>query len=341
MLTTRGVPASALLTPSWGELEELLERVSRTFALSNRQLPAPLRREMTVAYLLFRVSDYLEDNEVMEANEKARLLLEWEQVLRGRAAEDELYRALECHQDGDPEAEPAKRFPQLLRALERLGGEEARAIRRRVCETTAGMARRQQVGVDFETESELDEYMHDVAGLVGYLITELYALFDRRLARRKPKMMPLGREYGLGLQTVNIIRGLRKDWQTGRRFIPKQYLRETEVRDRELLSPDHLDRSMPVVERLAAKAERHLRGGLSYVLLIPRGLYRIRTAAAWPLLFAARTLAVSRGNPQVVLSEAKIRRSEVKRIVRRSAMIAWSDRRLSGYYETLLRGEQG
>ncbi|WP_416208192.1 squalene/phytoene synthase family protein [Halomonas sp.] len=62
----------------------MLGRVSRTFALSNRYLPQPLRRAMTVSYLLFRVSDYLEDNHVMSPARKVELLNLWERVLSGR-----------------------------------------------------------------------------------------------------------------------------------------------------------------------------------------------------------------------------------------------------------------
>ncbi|MYK68472.1 MAG: hypothetical protein F4020_02595 [Gammaproteobacteria bacterium] len=43
-------------------LQELLVASSRTFAVGIRILPEPLRTEVTVAYLLLRVSDYLEDN---------------------------------------------------------------------------------------------------------------------------------------------------------------------------------------------------------------------------------------------------------------------------------------
>lgn len=64
-------------------LYELLERVSRTFALSNRMLPGRFRYPMTVAYLLFRVSDYLEDTPALRSGEKAKLLHSWERVLAG------------------------------------------------------------------------------------------------------------------------------------------------------------------------------------------------------------------------------------------------------------------
>ena len=42
-------------------LERLLVRTSRTFALAIPLLPSPPRREVTAAYLLFRIADTFED----------------------------------------------------------------------------------------------------------------------------------------------------------------------------------------------------------------------------------------------------------------------------------------
>ena len=43
------------------DLETLLIATSRTFALAIPLLPEPLRREVTLSYLLFRVADTFED----------------------------------------------------------------------------------------------------------------------------------------------------------------------------------------------------------------------------------------------------------------------------------------
>jgi len=42
-------------------VEELLEKTSRTFALSIPVLPEPTRRQVMIAYLLFRIADTFED----------------------------------------------------------------------------------------------------------------------------------------------------------------------------------------------------------------------------------------------------------------------------------------
>src|SRR4051812_37988052 len=43
------------------DIDRLLLRTSRTFALAIPELPEPLRREVGVAYLLFRIADTFED----------------------------------------------------------------------------------------------------------------------------------------------------------------------------------------------------------------------------------------------------------------------------------------
>ena len=60
-MTRRTSPAviAAVSTPTL--MDHLLEKTSRTFALTVPLLPEPTRCEVTVAYLLFRVADTLED----------------------------------------------------------------------------------------------------------------------------------------------------------------------------------------------------------------------------------------------------------------------------------------
>src|SRR5207249_1749286 len=54
----RAVPRGRLLMAS---LEDLLEKTSRTFALSIPVLPEPTKRQVMIAYLLFRIADTFED----------------------------------------------------------------------------------------------------------------------------------------------------------------------------------------------------------------------------------------------------------------------------------------
>ena len=55
----------------------------------------------------------------------------------------------------------------------------------------------------------------------------------------------------------------------------------------------------------------------------------------WPLLFAVKTLALSRNNPNVILDEAKITRGDVKEIVMKTQLLGWSNVWLRHYYTKL------
>jgi len=102
-----------------------------------------------------------------------------------------------------------------------------------------------------------------------------------------------------------------------------------------LFADENREPAMRVVEKLADKAERHLRNGLDYIMLLPRAQRRIRLFCIWPFLFAVKTLAISRNNRAVIADEAKITRPQVKRIVAISSLIWWSDFLLGRYYQLL------
>lgn len=337
MLLERGAPAVSR-NPDMCDLHALLRETSRTFALSIEGLPAALRDELTVSYLLFRVSDYLEDHETIDPDRKIELLERWDDVLGGTCSVDEFTAALNTipHREDDPEATVAYESGALLSSMERFPRSAGDAILRRVRETTRGMAKWQAKGPRIEDEQELDDYMHHVAGVVGYLVTELFSGHSRAIADRRDTLMPLAREFGLALQTVNVIRGLRKDYERGWIFVPRTFCSEHGITPSELFSPERLNDALLVVDDLIAKAEQHLHSGLAYVRSLPRRMHRLRLACMWPLLFAARTISESRNNAEVLLDEVKIGRETVKSIMTRSTLYGWSNTWLRYYTGNLL-----
>jgi farnesyl-diphosphate farnesyltransferase len=311
------------------DLCETLRNVSRTFAISIEQLPAELRDAVMIAYLMFRVSDCLEDTDELEAERKAELLRLWAKVLDGNEAVNTLTGAVSNLDTSDPEVYVTQHADQLLDELHKLPEQNQDSIIFHVHKTSLGMARWQDHGPYVETEEEMDDYMFEVAGRVGYMLTDLFA-------KQKDKLRPLAREFGLALQTVNIIRGMRKDYERGWVFIPRSFYEPLGLTRDSLFVPENQVQALQVVARLADKAETHLRNGLQYIINIPPTHYRIRLACSWPLFFAIKTLAVSRDNIHVILNEAKITRAEVMRIIRKTTLMGWSDHWLRSYYAELL-----
>ncbi len=291
---------------------------------------------MTVAYLLFRVSDYLEDNTVFPAHEKADLLRSWQRIVAGEESNHQLLETLWSIDDDGAELETARQFPALLHGLNRLPPHSRDAIRAYLAESTGGMARWQERGPDLPTVGHLDDYMHSVAGIVGLMISEVFGHVSMLLRLSMRGTPRLAREYGLGLQAVNIIRGLKKDSDRGWLYVPRQLCEEHGVSPGDFFDAARQKASLEVVSQLIDKAEGHLYNGLLFVLRMPRLLYRVRLATSWPLFFAAKTLALSRSNPRVLTGEAKISRRDVKRIIRRTMLWGWSNRWMKRYYEALL-----
>ncbi len=313
----------------------MLRLVSRTFSLGIEQLPRGLRDPITIAYLMFRVSDFLEDNDEMDPERKSMLLELWASIMAGKVAARGLTQLLTSTDPDDPEARVARHADEVMHRLSSLPLAVRDFIVAECIESARGMARWQLRGPDVRDEADLDDYMFEVAGRVGLMLTRVFAWHAREIRERMDEMMPLAREFGLALQTVNIIRNMREDFARGWIFVPESFCAKAGIAREQLFDPQHVEEALLVVGMLADKAERHLRGGLEYVKMIPRKHHRIRLFCMWPLLFAVRTLAVSRDNSDVLESEVKISRAEVMRIVMQSQVWGWSNGWLDRYYESL------
>lgn len=316
----------------------MLREVSRTFALSIEQLPRGPRDALTLGYLLLRVSDGLEDYPALPGSRKAELLRLWDDVLAGTTSPTSLVAEAARLDTANAEIRVALRAAELLRLTHAQPAAVRETLLTYVRATTRGMARWQEHPPVVQTEAELDDYMHQVAGLVGYLITDVFAAYSPAVRARREALLPLAREFGLGLQTVNIVRGLHDDFRRGWVFVPAEYYAPLGLTPAQLFEPAHREAAMRVVARLVAKAERHLAHGMQYVLLLPRRMHRLRLMCIWPLLFAARTLAVARDDPRSLASDAKVSRAEVRRIMRASALRGWSNGWLRGYFDALNPG---
>ncbi len=320
---------------------EMLEMVSRTFALSIRYLPEVLREPVGLSYLLFRVSDGLEDHDGMLADRKIALLEEWNCVLQGNTPPFEFVRSIADLDRSNPEIYVAQQAPKLIAALDDVPVDLRAPIVSRVSESTLGMARWQEQGPFVDTIKEMDDYMYYVAGLVGYLMTDLFSWYSSHFRARRAELLPMSREIGLGLQTVNVIRGLRKDYQRGWVFVPQEMLTAVGIDRDQFFLPAFEDSAIKVVNLLIDKAEQHLAYGIIYISAFPWRDHRVRLACIWPLCFALKTLALSRDNIEVLRSEVKITRQDVKDIMRQTTLLGWSNRWLKGYVRGLSRTPAG
>ena len=315
---------------------KILNLTSRTFYISIRQLPEIIGEPICLAYLLLRISDFFEDNSYMQPGEKIYWLNQWDQALNGTPFAEDWKITLQPFIADDSEAMAAYYAEELFTRFKQLPIDLANSILVHVRNTTRGMARWVLRGPEVNVEEDMDDYMFEVAGRVGYLVTEVFARHSKTIRQKIDFLMPLARETGLALQTVNILRGLRKDYERGWIYVPESFCQQVGLTREEMFDPSNQDKAMQIVDMLADKSEKHLDSAMMYVKAIPATQHKMRLAIIWPILFAARTVSISRHNFSVLSGEAKIHRKEIKKIMRDTTLFGWSNKFLDRYYMELI-----
>jgi farnesyl-diphosphate farnesyltransferase len=305
--------------------------VSRSFYLTMRMLPGPVRRQISVAYLLARTADTIADTELVDVPSRLTALAALRERIRGRDNTPLALARLHGGQGTPAERILLERCEESLRLL--LDLEEAdRRLVRDVLEVIIsgqeldlqrfGAATADQI-VALQTGEELDDYTYRVAGCVGEFWTKICAAHlwaDGGLEGES--LMLKGVRFGKGLQLVNILRDLPRDLRKGRCYVPSQTLAAAGLIPKDLLSAQNEARFRPAYNQLLALAEGHLAAGWEYTGSLPKRQVRLRLACAWPVLIGARTLRKLRHENMLdATRRVKVSRPEVRSLILRSVFL--------------------
>jgi farnesyl-diphosphate farnesyltransferase len=209
-------------------LLDLLEKTSRTFALSIPPLPEPTRREVTVAYLLFRIADTFEDAAHVSPEARIRALRDFNGLVAASRRDEAVRLSREWTKAGVA-ANPGDRellaeVPFVLDAFCALSPDAAEAIRRHVIHSADGMAdfvaRTRDGRLTLSDVDDLKAYCYVVAGLVGEMLTELFLLDRPGLAAEAGALLSRAAAFGEALQLVNILKDAASDAAEGRTYLP-------------------------------------------------------------------------------------------------------------------------
>ena len=323
----------------------MLPKVSRTFALCIRLLPRSLSHSITVAYLLCRIADTIEDATDLSLAEKQELLRQFSVCLEDDGPPADSVRAAFGSRRSDEEHLAAD-ADTVLGEFRALSSHERTAIRPWVQEMCAGMAEfaragRLMAGKGLETLTdlrELDRYCYYVAGTVGHLLTGLFRLSDSRAdATRYEVLDGLAASFGLGLQLTNIIKDVAEDHRRGWSFVPRDLCRQAGVPPERLFDQAFRTESLQVMDALIAEARRHLVDALRYCTTLPRSQYRIRLFCLTSFYFAVRTLRRAASDQHLLepAHKLKITRGEVYRTLLATHLVAPSNYLVRAYYRRL------
>ena len=211
-------------------VERLLLLTSRSFALSIPLLPGPLRTQVGVGYLVFRIADTLEDEGVAGPEQRVAALKVLDDLLqRGDACAvgQLLSDWSEAHRPDDGGyAELLSAGQWVVERLEGLSPAAAKAIRHHVSRTIHGMVERLRCPAQGRDVADLQDYCYRVAGIVGEMLTDLFVEHHPPLGPHHAVLTGLSRGFGEALQLVNILRDQGVDLAAGRRYVPDAATRQ-------------------------------------------------------------------------------------------------------------------
>jgi len=335
----------------WNYCIKTLPRVSRTFALNISVLKGDLHKSILVAYLFCRTIDTVEDAGKLDAPNKIRLLLDFASLLKDTENRSPaLNKWIEDISivDGSPaDLDLLHNTQKVFNVFDSLQEKYQQQIIPSVCTMAQGMAYFQKkFGFGqmtlLENAEELEEYCYFVAGAVGEMLCNLFLQEMPGLsAANKETMRRTAISFGLGLQITNISKDIITDRGRGWSYVPRSIIEANGLTPDEFHAGASTEKDLKVLENLLSKTVGHLNDALDFILAIPASQMRIRLFCIWPLWMAMETVAVLHNNHDLLKSDSnvKITRKTVKRILRRTPFICWSNSLLKRSFKNILKRE--
>ncbi len=312
----------------------LLEGVSRTFALTIPQLPEPLLRVVSNAYLLCRIVDTIEDEPALTPRQKRQFTAEFARVVaQQQSAETFSARLAPLLSSATiaAEHELIRHTPAVIQLTRSFTLPQQAALQRCVQIMAEGMADFQEMQGNHGLRDlpELDRYCYVVAGVVGEMLTDLFCDYSPAIGKHGKQLRELGVSFGQGLQMTNILKDLWEDRQRGACWLPEAVFREAGFELRDLRTGVYQESFGRALTRLIAIAHGHLHNAVTYTLLIPRQETGIRNFCCWAIGMAALTLRRINANKRFTAGDqVKISRTSVKAVIVASRLTAGNDRLL-------------
>ena len=227
-------------------LGDLLKATSRSFYLTLRVLPAAVRPQIGLAYLLARTTDTIADTEIVPVAQRLNALQKLRDRMLGQNSTPLNFGELARQQGSPAEKMLLEKIEAGLALLATLSPPDLKLVRDVLTTITSGqeLDLRRFVPapppemIALETAAALDDYTYRVAGCVGEFWTKIcraHLFPNAKLDERQ--LITDGIRFGKGLQLVNILRDLPADLKNGRCYLPLQRLDEAKLLPEVLLSP--------------------------------------------------------------------------------------------------------
>lgn len=320
----------------WAYCREMLQKVSRTFALNITQLHGDIFKAVLLGYLLFRIADTFEDNLYQGEEKKIADLEDFSEIFRGNKDLHQrlrLYESLKFRwNENSYEKDLIENGSAVLRCYFDISETYRRIIDPLLVKTSEGMAKFQRRKLESKSTifqladiKELEDYCYYVAGVVGVMLTKVFCE-KQSIREKRSELERFEVHFGLALQLINIIKDYEKDMARGWFYIPVTVTKNYNI-ELDKIDTLSMDQRQGIVQELVPRVVRYLDSTLKYIRLLPLHETSIRRFCILPFAIGYRTLA------KVVQGEGnKISREEVASIVNKTALYAQSNRALEEDY---------
>lgn len=230
MIPTRAARPTDAYLP---EAEEVMQNVARTFSLAAKLLPAVVRDDVVLLYLVLRTLDDLVDEQSPEAADAVGAVETW--LVTGETTTRETV-ILQDLADRHPLPRPA-----LSAFLQGMRDDLAPPV--------------------IETEADLDVYCYRVAGAVGEMMASILGVWH-------DEAWSAARALGNAMQRTNILRDVDEDLANGRVYLAAETLvrfgiTDLAVQDRTELYRDQIARADALYDQGLAGVPMLTHGGRS------------------------------------------------------------------------------
>jgi len=283
----------------------LLASVSRSFYLSIKVLPAPLREPIGLAYLLARISDTIADAADAPIATRLSALEEFRRnIVSGTVRELSVI----LNATSEAERRLMKHVPDALAWLAAVSAEDRADIEWVLEIIISGQGMDLTRDWPVKTEQELDDYTWRVAGCVGEFWTRVCFRHLPNYARLPlAEMSALGVRFGKALQLVNILRDQPEDRRNGRVYLPGEPA--TATMHWMQIAHEHFGATARYIEAVRS--------------------FRVRYACILPWQIGLRTLdRLQAAGADALEKRIKVPRSEVKTLLFTALWPAWTNRGL-------------
>ncbi len=304
---------------------EIVNKVSRTFAIGIHVLKGQIKNSVLVGYLLCRIADTIEDDLSLITEDKIYYLEKFQNCFSDRNQISFICKIADKLTGDESHINLVRNCDKVFRVFESLSFYTKSVLIHWVSEMICGMKkflRKHDNKLRIQSLSEFKEYCYYVAGTVGCMLTDLWKehalLFNEKLYQ---SLYKISSKFGEGLQIINILKDIFWDKQKENSiYIPEEILKRLGSSHENLLNKNFYFQNEIAAKELMFLAQKDLLESVEYVKKIPKINPRIRFFCALPLLLAIGTLNKLKSSDNIISSENKIKisKSEVSKIIRQS-----------------------